>query len=72
MNLLEAVVQCYRDAQQAYYFHRGMMNSFWPNPYKEIPEENYFYYDYHRAQVKKIHRALSEMGLPLYPRKALK
>ena len=72
MNLIEAYIYCYRKAQANYFYHRGMMNFYWANPYKKIKESEQESYDHHKFQMNHIAKRLTRLGLPVLPRKAIK
>jgi hypothetical protein len=69
VNLIEMYVSAVNKLKADYFYHRQMMNYYWPNPYKSCPEINTLLYRSHRNNLVMIGHAFTEAGINLYPRK---
>jgi len=67
--MFETLVAAIQQLKTDYFYHRGMMNHLWPNPYKECPKVNVLLYKSHRNNVLMIGHAFTEANMSLYPRR---
>lgn len=67
--MFETLVAAIHELKSNYFYHRQMMNYYWPNPYKSCPEVNEVLYKSHRNNVVMIGHVFTENNMSLYPRK---